>query len=93
MAVIQIVRVEYRSGPKADLEAAMKSIVDTTQKADGCITSRLIQNSEKEDSYVILEEWESQEKANKDNEADYVVEFLDNYKDNLEISIHKFNIM
>ncbi len=31
MAVIQIVRVEYRSGPKADLEAAMKSIVATTQ--------------------------------------------------------------
>lgn len=61
MSVTRINRFTAAEGMAAELHEALRGIVPLVQASEGCLSCRLMRNTDDAREFVILEEWASAE--------------------------------
>ncbi|XP_023341386.1 uncharacterized protein LOC111711294 [Eurytemora carolleeae] len=75
-----------------DFLVAAKELVSKIKKAIGNISCNLYRELNG-NNFAIIEDWESEADADRDRLAPYVLEFLDDFKDDILFSYKKFSLV
>ena len=62
--ILTHIKMNVRPEKRKELRQTIRSIVDEVRKENGCVDSTFYQNSENENDFFLVEEWETRQALN-----------------------------
>ena len=59
--ILTHIKMNVRPAKRKELRQTIRSIVQEVRKEDGCVDSTFYQNSENENDFFLIEEWETRQ--------------------------------
>jgi quinol monooxygenase YgiN len=74
--IVVVGRVQTDAGKRADLVRIGQEVAAASRLEPGCISYRIYQDTEREDEFVFVEEWESDEALRQHFATSHIAEFM-----------------
>lgn len=86
MSEIRIVAtIIAKSNEVEFVKSATKSIVEPSNRDEGCIQYELHQDNNDLNTFVFFERWQDQESLDKHNQTPHLKEFIERIKDKIDL--------
>jgi quinol monooxygenase YgiN len=74
--IVVVGRVVTDAGRREDLKRIGQAVARASREEDGCLSYRLYEDTENENEFVFVEEWESQEALERHFATPHIGEFM-----------------
>ncbi|MDL2246276.1 antibiotic biosynthesis monooxygenase [Methanobrevibacter sp. OttesenSCG-928-K11] len=92
--IFVLANISIKDGKKEEFLKTTENILKNTRLEDGCISYKLYLDCEEDNTYVMVEQWRSDEDLDKHMETSHFTKFVEDTTDLLakDMEINKFDV-